>query len=128
MAVPGHSTRNEFIRFVLLRAACTVFSYGLYLTLLLWIRYEAAYAAAYVAGVALAYVVNAMVVFREPMRRRSALRFPLVYVVQFALSWLLLQIAVEHFGVPESWALLLAVAATLPVTFVLSRRIMRERC
>lgn len=119
--------RSEFIRFVLLRAMCTVLSYGLYLALLPWIRYEAAYVIAFVTGVVLAYVVNATVVFREPMRPRSALRFPLVYVVQFALSWLLLRVAVEHFGVPESWALLLAVAATLPVTFVLSRRIIRGR-
>lgn len=127
MLIPAHATRVEFARFVLLRAACAVFSYGLYLVLLLWIRYEAAYVIAFVAGVALAYVVNTLVVFREPMRRHSALRFPVVYVVQFVLSWLLLALAVERFGVPESWALLLAVSVTLPVTFVLSRRIIRGR-
>lgn len=123
--IPGRATRREFVRFGLLRAACAVLSYGLYLALLPWFPYEAAYAVAFVAGVALAYVVNATVVFREPMRVRSALRFPLVYVVQFVLSWFLLRIAVEQLGVPESWALLLAVSAILPVTFVLSRRIIR---
>lgn len=126
MSLPAaRALGGEFLRFSLLRAACSVLSYGLYLLLLLWQPYELAYVVSFVAGVALAYVVNATLVFREPMRGRSALRFPLVYVAQFAIIWVLLRIAVEHAGVPEAIALGLAVLAMLPITFLLSRRVIR---
>jgi len=116
---------REFLRFALMRAACAAVSYGLYLLLLRWTPYQQAYAVSFVAGVALAYVVNATLVFREPMRGHSALRFPLVYVLQFPVVWLLLRLAVEGLGVPESIALAPAVLIALPMTFVLSRRVIR---
>lgn len=122
----GHRViAGEFVRFVVLRAACAVFSYGAYLLLLRWMRYEFAYVIAFVAGVALAYVVNAMFVFQQPMRRRSALRFPFVYLLQFVASLVLLRIAVEVLGIHEAIALAFAVGVTLPVTFLLSRWILR---
>lgn len=125
----GPSTRRqvavEFVRFVVVRAACAVLSYGCYLILLLWMRYEIAYVVAFLVGVGLAYVVSALFVFRQPMRKRSALRFPAVYVIQFLLSLVLLRVAVENLGVPESLALALAVGVTLPLTFLLSRWIVR---
>lgn len=115
----------EFVRFVLLRAVCAVFSYGLYIALLRWIRYEAAYVVAFIAGIGLAYVVSAMFVFRQPMRKRSAYRFPVVYLLQFVLSLILLRVAVEILGIPEWLALAFAVGVTLPITFLLSRWIVR---
>ena len=125
MSLPVPRVSGEFLRFVLTRAACTAASYGLYLLLLLWTSYQQAYAITFVAGIALAYVVNATLVFREPMRSSSALRFPLVYALQFAAVWLVLRLAVEGFAVPESIALVPAVLLALPMTFVLSRRVIR---
>lgn len=116
---------REFIRFVAVRAACAVLSYGMYLMLLRWMRYEIAYIVAFAMGVVLAYVVNAIFVFREPMRRRSALQFPLVYLLQFAACLALLRIAVEWWGIPEAFALGIAVMITLPATFLLSRWVIR---
>src|SRR5690606_33608843 len=100
VSLPVPRASGEFLRFVLTRAACTAASYGLYLLLLLWTSYQQAYAITFVAGIALAYVVNATLVFREPMRSSSALRFPLVYALQFAAVWLVLRLAVEGFAVP----------------------------
>jgi len=115
----------EFVRFVVLRAVCAVFSYGLYLLLLLWLRYEAAYVIAFLAGIGLAYVVSAVFVFQEPMRKRSAFRFPFVYLLQFVLCLVLLRAGVELIGIPEALALAFAVGITLPLTFLLSRWIVR---
>ena len=106
---------------------CAVFSYGLYVALLLVMRYEAAYVIAFIAGVALAYVVNAKVVFEEPMRRKSALWFPFVYLFQFLLCLVLLRVSVERLGVPEWLALGVAVGVTLPITFLLSRWVIRAQ-
>src|SRR5688500_14139103 len=54
----------EFVRFVVVRCVCAIFSYGAYLLLLRWMRYELAYVLAFLAGVGLAYVVSAVFVFR----------------------------------------------------------------
>lgn len=116
---------GEFARFVIVRGICTVVSYGLYLLLLLLTRYEVAYVVSYAGGVVLAYFVSSRYVFRVPMSARSAARFPLVYVAQFLATFVLLRAAVSWGHISPSIAYILAVGITIPLTFALSRRIMR---
>jgi putative flippase GtrA len=111
---------RQFFHFAVVRAACAVLSYGCYLLLLLWFQYELAYVVSYLVGIGLAYVSSAFV-FKEPLRRTSALVFPVVYVVQFVLGLVLLRFAVEAMGIPEALALAFSVAVTLPLTFLMSR-------
>ncbi|HEY5806922.1 MAG TPA: GtrA family protein [Povalibacter sp.] len=111
---------RQFFHFAVVRAACAVLSYGCYLLLLLWFQYELAYVVSYLVGIGLAYVSSAFV-FKEPLRRTSALVFPVVYVVQFVLGLVLLRFAVEALGIPEALALAFSVAVTLPLTFLMSR-------
>lgn len=112
---------REFVHFALVRAACAVLSYGVYLLMLIWTDYTVAYVGSYVAGIALAYLASARLVFREPLRRKAALAFPLVYVVQFVLGLVLIKLAVQVLAIPEWLALGFSVAITLPLTFLMSR-------
>lgn len=112
---------REFVHFTLVRAGCAVFSYAVYLVMLVWLDYEVAYVGSYVAGIGLAYLASARLVFGEPLRRKAALIFPVVYLVQFFLGFLLIRLAVEVLAVPEWLALGVSVAVTLPLTFVMSR-------
>jgi putative flippase GtrA len=118
---------SEFVRFVVVRGICAIFTYGLYLVLLIKIRYEVAYLVSFVGGVVLAYVINSRYVFREAMNAKSAILFPIVYIVQFLVSFVLLRIAVQWVGILPSIAFAIAVGITIPVTFVLSRLIIRLR-
>ena len=120
-----HRLAGEFLRFLVMGGANTIVAYAIYLLLLHWMRYEIAYTIGYAVGIAMAYLLSSRFVFRQPFRRRSAARFPLVYVAQFLISFVLLRIAVEWLRVPEWLALGFAVVATIPVTFVLSRWIIR---
>ena len=122
---PWHRLAGEFVRFLVMGGANTIVAYAIYLMLLQWIRYEIAYTIGYAVGIAMAYVLSSSFVFRQPFRRRSAMRFPFVYVAQFLVSFVLLKVAVEWIGLPEWLALGFAVVATIPVTFVLSRWILR---
>lgn len=117
---------QEFAKFVLVRGLCTIVSYGAYLLALIWWNYETAYVASYVIGIGLAYYTSAVFVFGERMNRRSALLFPLVYVVQFVAGYFLIRIAVEVLHVPEWLGLAVSVAFTIPLTFVLTRWIVRS--
>lgn len=112
---------RKFIDFTAMRIVCAVLTYGLYLLLLRWIGYEAAYFVAYLVGIVLAYVTNALIVFNQPLNRKSAFLFPLTYIVQFLLGWAVLRASVEMAGVPEWLALGISTILTLPVTYVMSK-------
>lgn len=116
---------GEFARFLLMGGANTLVAYAIYLLLLTWMRYEFAYAIGYAVGIAMACVLSSTWVFRRLPRRRSAIGIALVYLLQFLLSFVLLRAAVEWIGLPAWLAFAVVVAATIPVTFALSRCIVR---
>lgn len=117
---------GEFLRFLVMGGANTTVAYVVYIVLLNWMRYEFAYTIGYAVGIAMAYALSTAFVFRQPRRKRSAMRFPFVYAAQFLVSLIVLKIAVEVFHVPQWLALGFAVVLTIPVTFVLSRRVIRS--
>ena len=117
---------GEVFRFLIGGVLNIVVGYGCYLILLHWLRYGVAYAGAYLVGLAVSYVFNALFVFRQPMRLRSALGYPLVYIAQFLLGLILLKILIEGLHIPEWLAPLAVNVLTIPVTFLASRLIMRS--
>lgn len=118
---------SEVLRFLLAGGTNTALAWLVYLLLLIWFRYETAYVAAYVLSIGTSYLLSARFVFRQRMQWRAALLFPLVYAVQLAIGFVLLRLLVEQLRVPQAFAPLLVVILTLPLTFLLSRRIMVAR-
>ena len=118
------SLRGQFARFLVAGAINTACTYVLYLVLLRPLGYAIAYAVAYVAGILISYALNARFVFRVPMRFADLLRFPLVYVVQYAAGAVILWMLVERVGVPAQWAVAGVIAVTVPMVFVLSRYVL----
>jgi len=118
---------GEVFRFLIGGVLNTVVGYGVYLSLFHWLRYEVAYAIAYVVAIAVSYVFNAMFVFRQPLRARSALYYPLVYLAQFLLGLLLLKVLIGAMHMSAWLAPLLVSVLTIPMTFLLSRIIMRAQ-
>ena len=117
---------GEFLRYLVMGGTNTVVAYAIYLLLLQWMRYEVAYSIGYAVGIVMAYALSAVFVFRQPMRKRSAMRFPLVYLAQFLISLGLLRLAVEVIHIPQWLALGFAVVLTIPVTFLLSRWVLHS--
>lgn len=115
----------EVLRFLVGGLLNAAVGYGTYLVLLHWLSYEIAYAIAYVVGIVVSYVFNAVYVFRQPMRLRSALRYPFVYLMQFLLGLALLKILIEGLHVSTRLAPLLVAVLTIPATFLASRLVMR---
>ncbi|HVF71508.1 MAG TPA: GtrA family protein [Chthoniobacterales bacterium] len=118
-------TRRELIAFILVGGANTGLTYLLYLALLRIASYPLAYSASFVAGIFLSYYLNARFVFKAPLRIRQALQYPAVYVVQYLLGLGLLYLLVERIRLSPALAPLLIVVLTIPVTFVLSRYVIR---
>lgn len=114
------------MRFLIMGCINTLVGYAIYLLLLTWVRYEFAYAAGYFAGIVVAYALSAMYVFRKQMRKQTALLFPLTYLLQFLISLGILRLCVEKAHIPHWLAYGIAVAATIPLTFLVSRWIMHR--
>jgi putative flippase GtrA len=120
-------TDREFIGFVLVGAANTGLTYLLYLALLQIARYPVAYSLTFVVGIFLSYYLNARFVFRVPLQLRKALQYPAVYAIQYLLGLGLLYLMVEILRMNEAIAPLLVVVITVPVTFLMSRYVIRGR-
>ncbi|HEY2818053.1 MAG TPA: GtrA family protein [Casimicrobiaceae bacterium] len=117
----------EFTRFLIAGAVNTVISYTAYLLLLAILPYLIAYAISYVVGIAISYLLLTRFVFRTQRRLSTAVRFPLVYAVQYLMGSIVLALLVERWGVRASIAAIVAIVASIPVTFLLSRFVLRPK-
>ena len=112
------------VRYLIAGGINTLATYLIYLTVLAVAPYPLAYSLSYGAGIVLSFVLNSRFVFRAPLRWRRLLQYPVVYVVQYALGYAVLYAAVELVGMGPSLGPVLVVAVTVPVSFVLTRRIL----
>jgi putative flippase GtrA len=112
---------GRIVRFVVGGGLNTAVTYCVYLLLHQVLSYQRAYLIAYAAGIVFSYFFNSTVVFKRRMSWSGMLVFPLVYLVQYAISALALGAIVEYSPVSSKLAPLVVSVLTLPVTFVLTR-------
>lgn len=117
----------QFLRFVATGTANTVASYAVYVALLYVLPYLVAYTIAYACGIVLSYALMTRFVFRRPARWSTAVRFPLIYVVQYALGSGAIYLLVERAGITPWLAAALAIVLVVPTTFVLARWVFTSR-
>jgi putative flippase GtrA len=129
--MPAPAKRTEilrFLRFVVSGGLNTLVSYVVFLAASLVFHYAVAYTMAYIAGILLSYWLAATFVFGTGFAARSALRFPLVYIVQYLYGVGVLFVMVDLLGISHHVAMLLAIITSIPLSFVLVRYVMRPRC
>jgi putative flippase GtrA len=120
-------TLPQFARFLAAGAVNTGLTYAIYLLLLALAPYFVAYSVAYASGIAISYLLQTRFVFRTERRVATALKFPLVYLAQYAVGSAVIVLLVEAAGVRESIAAIVAIVVSIPVTFVLSRIVLQPR-
>lgn len=119
------SSRSEFVRFLVAGGTNAVVTYLIYLAALPFTGYAIAYTVSYLLGIAFSYVANSKAVFGTAMNARSAARFPLVYVFQYAVGMLLMWLQVDVLGIPAWLAPWIATALLTPLSFLLTRKLLR---
>lgn len=119
------STNREFVSFVFWGAVNSLTSYLVYAVLLRVLPYLAAYSIAYFTGILLSYFLNSRFVFKQELRLRKALKYPLVYVVQYVLGAASLYLLVHFLKLNKLLAPLVVMAMLVPITFLLSRKIVK---
>lgn len=110
-----------FARFLLSGAFNTAATYLLYLLLLRFLTYRLSYSLSFVAGIALAYILNLRFVFRVQGGWKSLFLFPLVYLAQYLAGLVVVSLWVEVLGLTAQLAPIAAIVVTIPLTFALSR-------
>lgn len=105
----------------------TVLTYGLYLAFNLVSTYRVAFTTSYIIGIVFAYFFNSLVVFNTPLSLAKFLQFPVVYLVQYLLSIGFLEVFVQALKVDERLAPLFVLLIVTPVTYVLSKWILKGK-
>ncbi|WP_405104644.1 GtrA family protein [Paenibacillus sp. FSL K6-1217] len=118
---------KEFLKFVVSGGINTLTTYLMYLLLLLFLNYSLSYTVSYVSGIFLSYYLNTVFVFKEKMSIEKFLKFPIVYLIQYFINLLMLYILVEHLHLSTKIVPLIVVVVTIPVTFVLSKLIIKSK-
>jgi putative flippase GtrA len=101
--------------------------YGAYLLLNHWLPYYPAYVVAFLLSMVGSFFLNTYITYRTKPTWRKFLLFPLTNLTNFVVTSVGVFVLVEMFHVGERIAPLLAAAVAIPVTFVLSRRILTHR-
>ncbi|MEU8539914.1 GtrA family protein [Streptomyces sp. NPDC048717] len=118
------TTAWQVIRFALVGAVNTGTYYGLYLLLGQWLPYLAAHVAAFALSMVGSFFLTTYVTYRTRPTWRKFLLFPLTNAANFVITTAGVYVLVELAGVEGRYAPLLAAAAAIPVTFLVSRTIM----
>ena len=116
----------EALRFLAVGATNTLATFVLYWLLLRIIAYPLAYTASFIAGIGISYLLNTLLVFNTKPGIRSALAFPLVYLAQYLVGLVVLLIFSSRLVLPSAHGVLVVAAITLPMTFLLSRFVLRR--
>ena len=118
---------REFYRFIFWGGVNTAAGYLIYLLLLLLFPYLISYSISFVISILVSYFLNSKFVFNQELELRKAIRYPVVYVSQYLLGAVSLYLLVHFLAISKVVAPLLVVVLTIPVTYFLTRRIIRGK-
>ncbi|MER7762691.1 GtrA family protein [Streptomyces sp. NPDC097619] len=112
------------MRFALVGVVNTGTFFGLYLLLHPWLPYFAAYTLAFLLSMVGSFFLNTYFTYRTRPTWKKFLLFPLTNLTNYLVQSAGLYALVGWAGMDSRTAPLLAAAAAVPVTYLLSRRIL----
>lgn len=120
----GGALRGQGLRFLLFGAFNTALTYLLYCALVFVMHPQVAYALVFALGIGLAWAGNTKFVFRQPMSRKVAAVYPLMYLAQYLLTAALIHVSTAWLLLGPRVALALALAITTPLSFIWNRALL----
>ncbi|MFF9349573.1 GtrA family protein [Streptomyces sp. NPDC014734] len=114
----------QMARFAAVGVVNTATYYGCYLLLLNPLPYVAAHVAAFALSMTGSFFLNCRFTYRTRPTWRKFLLFPLTNAANFVITTGGVYLLVDVAGLGSRYAPLVAAAAAIPITFVVSRAIM----
>lgn len=118
---------GEFSRFVMVGVVNTAVYYGIYLVLLhaLSLPYLAAHLIGFVVSLNVSFFLNTRLTYRTRPTLKKYLLYPLTQAVNISVSTVLMYVFVDLFHFNSSLAPFAALLFTVPITFVVTGKILK---
>ncbi|MER6270405.1 GtrA family protein [Streptomyces sp. NPDC001797] len=124
---PARPISGQIITFAVVGVVNTATYYGLYLLFLRGLPYLAAHILAFFLSMIGSFFLNARFTYRTRPTWRKFLLFPLTNATNFVITTVGVYVIVDVLHAGSRFAPLMASAAAIPVTFVVSRWVMLQR-
>ncbi len=117
------SVIHQLFRFMFMGGGSTLLMLGIYILLTYIVNFQIAYFISYVITVIILYLLNSFYVFKNRLSFKTFFSFSLVYVGQYAIGAILLEVFVR-LGFSVTYSPLYILLLLLPLTFIVSRLVM----
>ncbi|HDE8251796.1 TPA: flippase GtxA [Staphylococcus aureus] len=121
-------THAEILKFIIVGGINTLNYYVIYLLLLklLHIEYMISHITGFLVAFVISYYLNCYFVYRVKPTWRKFISFPITQIVNVSLQTVLLYVFVSWLNLPAEIAPFAGLVITIPITFVLSKWILKD--
>lgn len=121
-------THAEILKFIIVGGINTLNYYVVYLLLLklLHIEYMISHITGFLVAFVISYYLNCYFVYRVKPTWRKFISFPITLIVNVSLQTVLLYVFVSWLNLPAEIAPFAGLVITIPITFVLSKWILKD--
>ncbi|HDC5315343.1 TPA: flippase GtxA [Staphylococcus aureus] len=121
-------THAEILKFIIVGGINTLNYYVVYLLLLklFHIEYMISHITGFIVAFVISYYLNCYFVYRVKPTWRKFISFPITQLVNASLQTVLLYVFVSWLNLPAEIASFAGLVITIPITFVLSKWILKD--
>ncbi|CAC8514572.1 Putative sugar translocase in surface polysaccharides biosynthesis [Staphylococcus aureus] len=121
-------THAEILKFIIVGGINTLNYYVVYLLLLklLHIEYMISHITGFIVAFVISYYLNCYFVYRVKPTWRKFISFPITQLVNVSLQTVLLYVFVSWLNLPAEIAPFASLIITIPITFILSKWILKD--
>ncbi|HDF4686805.1 TPA: flippase GtxA [Staphylococcus aureus] len=121
-------THAEILKFIIVGGINTLNYYVVYLLLLklLHIEYMISHITGFLVAFVISYYLNCYFVYRVKPTWKKFISFPITQIVNVSLQTVLLYVFVSWLNLPAEIAPFAGLVITIPITFVLSKWILKD--
>lgn len=121
-------THAEILKFIIVGGINTLNYYVVYLLLLklLHIEYMISHITGFLVAFVISYYLNCYFVYRVKPTWRKFVSFPITQIVNVSLQTVLLYVFVSWLNLPAEIAPFAGLIITIPITFILSKWILKD--
>ncbi|HDJ7688902.1 TPA: flippase GtxA [Staphylococcus aureus] len=121
-------TYAEILKFIIVGGINTLNYYVVYLLLLklLHIEYMISHITGFIVAFVISYYLNCYFVYRVKPTWRKFISFPITQIVNVSIQTVLLYVFVSWLNLPAEIAPFAGLIITIPITFILSKWILKD--
>jgi putative flippase GtrA len=118
--------QNRLVRFLIVGASNTVFTFAIYEGLLFFLTYGLAFTISFIAGLIFTSLLNVRIVFSAQLTARTIACFAAYYCFYYLLNLATLWLVIESTGVPAALAPLVTLPLLTPVNYLCSKYVVAQ--